>query len=274
MRQCGVEHVDKLVVEGQWREEVPAEVLLATGPARGAAGRRAHRAQLPRPPLRHRHPHRPLRRGGRRNRRPHPRHPQDDAGAAGAGEGRGRGGRRQQPPPRPLRRDPDQGEPHRPRRRRRQGRLRRPARPSPSCRSRSRCRNLDEAAYALGVGADRLLLDNMDLETLRGAVKLRDENAGGPTAPALEASGGVDLEHRPRDRRDRRRLHLHRRPHPLGPQPGLQPPARTRLGRHVFQLTRSGRAAPRLTRASAPGAAANGSCGRWGRSLPEPPAVA
>jgi nicotinate-nucleotide pyrophosphorylase (carboxylating) len=33
MRQCGVEHVDKLVVEGQWREEVPAEVALANGPA-------------------------------------------------------------------------------------------------------------------------------------------------------------------------------------------------------------------------------------------------
>src|SRR6188472_2521481 len=35
MRQCGVEDVDKLIVEGQWREEVPAEVLLASGPARG-----------------------------------------------------------------------------------------------------------------------------------------------------------------------------------------------------------------------------------------------
>src|SRR6478735_3975482 len=33
MRQCGVEHVDKLVVEGQWRDGVPAEVLLASGPA-------------------------------------------------------------------------------------------------------------------------------------------------------------------------------------------------------------------------------------------------
>src|SRR3954447_25991481 len=33
MRQCGVEHVDKLVVEGQWRDGVPAEVLLANGPA-------------------------------------------------------------------------------------------------------------------------------------------------------------------------------------------------------------------------------------------------
>src|SRR5205085_8670632 len=34
MRQCGVEDVDNLVVEGQWREEVPAEVLFAAGSAR------------------------------------------------------------------------------------------------------------------------------------------------------------------------------------------------------------------------------------------------
>lgn len=54
-------------------------------------------------------------------------------------------------------------------------------------------RNLDEVAYALGTGADILLLDNMDLETLRGAVKLRDENAAGK-GPSLEASGGVNLE--------------------------------------------------------------------------------
>src|ERR1700710_2432697 len=33
MRQCGVEDVDNLVVEGQWREDVPAEVLFASGPA-------------------------------------------------------------------------------------------------------------------------------------------------------------------------------------------------------------------------------------------------
>lgn len=33
MRQCGVEDVDNLVVEGQWREEVPADVVLASGPA-------------------------------------------------------------------------------------------------------------------------------------------------------------------------------------------------------------------------------------------------
>ena len=34
----------------------------------------------------------------------------------------------------------------------------------------------------------------MDLETLRGAVRLRDENAGAGKGPSLEASGGVDLE--------------------------------------------------------------------------------
>src|SRR3954447_5316600 len=33
MRQCGVEHVDRLVVEGQWRDGVPAEVLSASGAA-------------------------------------------------------------------------------------------------------------------------------------------------------------------------------------------------------------------------------------------------
>jgi len=55
-------------------------------------------------------------------------------------------------------------------------------------------RNLDEVAYALGTGADILLLDNMDLETLRGAVRLRDENAGTGKGPSLEASGGVTLE--------------------------------------------------------------------------------
>ena len=34
-RLCGVEDVDELVVEGQWREEVPVDVVVASGPARG-----------------------------------------------------------------------------------------------------------------------------------------------------------------------------------------------------------------------------------------------
>ena len=56
------------------------------------------------------------------------------------------------------------------------------------------CRNLDEVSYALGTGADLLLLDNMDTETLREAVRLRDENSPAGKGPSLEASGGVSLE--------------------------------------------------------------------------------
>ncbi len=55
------------------------------------------------------------------------------------------------------------------------------------------CRNLDEVAYALGTGADCLLLDNMDIASLTKAVELRD-GAGRSGAPSLEASGGVDLQ--------------------------------------------------------------------------------
>jgi nicotinate-nucleotide pyrophosphorylase (carboxylating) len=54
-------------------------------------------------------------------------------------------------------------------------------------------RNLDETAYALGTGADQLLLDNMDPPTMRAAVELRDAHATGGK-PTLEASGNVNLE--------------------------------------------------------------------------------
>jgi nicotinate-nucleotide pyrophosphorylase (carboxylating) len=53
--------------------------------------------------------------------------------------------------------------------------------------------NLDETAYALGTGADILLLDNMDPPTLRAAVELRDAHST-DGRPTLEASGGVNLE--------------------------------------------------------------------------------
>jgi nicotinate-nucleotide pyrophosphorylase (carboxylating) len=56
------------------------------------------------------------------------------------------------------------------------------------------CRDLDEVAYALGTGADQLLLDNMDVVALRKAVELRDEIGNAGKGPRLEASGGVDLE--------------------------------------------------------------------------------
>jgi nicotinate-nucleotide pyrophosphorylase (carboxylating) len=54
-------------------------------------------------------------------------------------------------------------------------------------------RNLDETAYALGTGVDQLLLDNMDPPTMRAAVELRDAHGDGGR-PTLEASGNVNLE--------------------------------------------------------------------------------
>jgi nicotinate-nucleotide pyrophosphorylase (carboxylating) len=57
------------------------------------------------------------------------------------------------------------------------------------------CRNAAEVEEALGAGAGRLLLDNMDPGQLRAAVAARDaaERGGGRRA-LLEASGGVTLE--------------------------------------------------------------------------------
>jgi len=56
------------------------------------------------------------------------------------------------------------------------------------------CRSVDEAAYALGTGVQRLLLDNMRLDELRYAVEARDAaKALGPVT-TLEASGGVTLD--------------------------------------------------------------------------------
>jgi nicotinate-nucleotide pyrophosphorylase (carboxylating) len=57
------------------------------------------------------------------------------------------------------------------------------------------CRNAAEVAEALEARADRLLLDNMDLDQLRAAVAARDAAAaGGGRRALLEASGGVTLE--------------------------------------------------------------------------------
>jgi nicotinate-nucleotide pyrophosphorylase (carboxylating) len=55
------------------------------------------------------------------------------------------------------------------------------------------CRDLDEVAEALEAGAARLLLDNMDTNALRAVVALAEDRPEG-TRPALEASGGVTLD--------------------------------------------------------------------------------
>jgi nicotinate-nucleotide pyrophosphorylase (carboxylating) len=195
MRQCGVEDVDNLVVEGQWREEVPAEVLFASGPA--AALLAAERTALnflgrlsgvatltaryveavagtgavildtrkTTPGLRELEKAAVLAAGGRNHRMGlHDAILIKENHIALAGRGslakavhaaRGK---------------------------------------HPDLAVEVETRNLDEVAYALGTGADILLLDNMDLDTLRGAVRLRDENAGAGKGPSLEASGGVNLE--------------------------------------------------------------------------------
>ena len=53
------------------------------------------------------------------------------------------------------------------------------------------CRDLDEVREALAAGAGRLLLDNMGIDDLRAAVAERDRSG---TDATLEASGGVTLE--------------------------------------------------------------------------------
>jgi nicotinate-nucleotide pyrophosphorylase (carboxylating) len=191
MRRCGVEDVDQLAVEGEWRDGVPVDVVLADGPARGllAAERVAlnflgHLSGVA--TLTARFVEAVAGTGARildtRKTTPGLRALEKAAVAAGGGVNHRMGlydailikenhvalaggvaraihAARTAQPGMPL---------------------------------EIECRDLDEVAYALGAGADRLLLDNMEPETLRGAVKLRDEH--GTDAPKLEASGGVSLE--------------------------------------------------------------------------------
>jgi len=193
MRQCRVEEVDNLVVEGQWRDGVPAEVALASGSA--AALLAAERTALnflghlsgvatltarfveavagtgaaildtrkTTPGLRELEKAAVLAGGGRNHRMglyDAILIKENHIALAGSLAKAVHGARSKHP----------------------------------DLAVEVECRNLDEVAYALGTGADVLLLDNMDLETLRGAVKLRDDNAGPGKGPSLEASGGVSLE--------------------------------------------------------------------------------
>lgn len=193
MRQCGVEHFDRLVVEGQWRQDVPAEVLLASGPARGllAAERTAlnflaHLSGVA--TLTARFVEAVAASGARildtRKTTPGLRELEKAAVAAGGGRNHRMGlydaflvkenhialagG---------LTRAVGAA---------------RAARPGLAVEVE--CRDLDDVAAGLDAGADVLLLDNMDTETLRRAVELRESAAGAGAGPSLEASGGVDLE--------------------------------------------------------------------------------
>jgi nicotinate-nucleotide pyrophosphorylase (carboxylating) len=188
MRQCGVEEVDNLVVEGQWREGVPADVVLISGPARGllAAERTAlnflgHLSGIA--TLTARFVEAAAGTGARildtRKTTPGLRALEKAAVAAGGGQNHRMG----------LHDAILIKENHIAL----AGGLARAVHAARAARPEMQveveCRNLDEVAYALGTGADRLLLDNMPPEDLLKAVELR----GGGEAPALEASGGVDL---------------------------------------------------------------------------------
>lgn len=193
MRQCGVEDVDNLVVEGQWRDAVPAEVLLASGPAvallaaeRTALNFLGHLSGVA--TLTARYVEAVAGTGAAildtRKTTPGLRELEKAAVLAGGGRNHRMG----------LYDAILIKENHIAL----AGSL---AKAVHAARSRYpdlavevECSNLDEVAYALGTGADILLLDNMDTETLSGAVKLRTENSVAGKGPSLEASGGVNLE--------------------------------------------------------------------------------
>jgi nicotinate-nucleotide pyrophosphorylase (carboxylating) len=193
MRQCGVEDVDNLVVEGQWREDVPAEVLLASGSARAllAAERTAinflgHLSGIA--TLTARYAEAVVGTGATildtRKTTPGLRNLEKAAVMAGGGINHRMGlydailikenhiaaaGGVAKAVYAARTAQPDKA-------------------------IEVEVRNLDEAAYALGTGVDRLLLDNMSPASMRAVVALRDENAGGPDGVSLEASGGINLE--------------------------------------------------------------------------------
>jgi nicotinate-nucleotide pyrophosphorylase (carboxylating) len=193
MRQCGVEDVDNLAVEGQWREEVPFDVLFAGGPAAAllAAERTAlnflgHLSGVA--TLTARFVEAVAGTGAAildtRKTTPGLRELEKAAVLAGGGRNHRMG----------LYDAILIKENHIAL----AGSLAKAVHAAraayPDLAVEVECRNLDEVAYALGTGADVLLLDNMDPEILRGAVKLRDENAGAGKGPSLEASGGVSLD--------------------------------------------------------------------------------
>jgi nicotinate-nucleotide pyrophosphorylase (carboxylating) len=192
MSQCGADDIDNLVVEGQWREEVPAEVLLATGTARSllAAERTAlnflgHLSGVA--TLTSKYVEGVAGTGvsilDTRKTTPSMRWLEKGAVAAGGGINHRFG----------LYDAILIKENHIAA----CGALAKAVHAArtahPDLAVEVEVRDLDEAAYALGTGADRLLLDNMSLDDLRAAVALRDENAGEQEI-ALEASGGITLD--------------------------------------------------------------------------------
>jgi nicotinate-nucleotide pyrophosphorylase (carboxylating) len=192
LRQCGVEDIDNLVVEGQWREGVPAEVVLAAGPATGllVAERTAlnflgHLSGIA--TLTARYVEAVAGSGARildtRKTTPGLRALEKAAVAAGGGQNHRMG----------LYDAVLIKENHIALAGGVAKAIHAMRTAQPEMQVEIECRDLEEAAYALGAGADRLLLDNMTAEELSEAVALRDKERG-PDGPPLEASGGVTLD--------------------------------------------------------------------------------
>jgi nicotinate-nucleotide pyrophosphorylase (carboxylating) len=192
MRQCGVGDVDNLVVEGQWREDVPAEVALASGP--GAALLAAERTALNFlghlsgiATLTARFVDAVAGTGVRildtRKTTPGLRTLEKAAVAAGGGQNHRMG----------LYDAVLIKENHIALAGSVAKAIYAARRAQSDMPVEIECRDVEEAAYALGAGADRLLLDNMTPQELREVVALRDAERGAE-GPPLEASGGVTLE--------------------------------------------------------------------------------
>lgn len=192
MRQCGAEDVDNLVVEGQWREHVPAEVLLASGPARAllAAERTAlnflgHLSGVATLTSRYAEAVEGTGASILDTRKTTPSQRWLEKGAVAAGGGinhrmglydailikenhiAAAGGLAKA--------------------------VHAARTAQPEMAIEVEVRDAEEAAYALGTGVDRLLLDNMTPDEMRTVAGLRDETAGDHEI-ALEASGGVTLD--------------------------------------------------------------------------------
>ena len=185
--QCGIEDFDPLVVEGQWREEVPAEVALASGPAASllAAERTAlnflgHLSGIA--TLTARFAEAVAGTGARildtRKTTPGLRRLEKQAVAAGGGVNHRMG----------LHDAILIKENHVAL----AGGLEAAvtAATATGMPVEVECRDLDEVRAALAAGADRVLLDNMSPDQLREAVDARDESRKETT---LEASGGIEL---------------------------------------------------------------------------------
>ena len=189
-RQAGADAFDRLMIEGQWRDSVPAEVALVSGPARSLlAGERtalnllAHLSGVATLTARYVDA---IRGSGAvildtRKTTPGLRALEKRAVAAGGGRNHRMG--------------LDDAILIKENHVAIAGGVRRAielaAAAHPELEVEVECRDADEVAEALAAGADGLLLDNMDEGELRAAVGARD---AARSAARLEASGGVNLE--------------------------------------------------------------------------------